>query len=298
MKNLILFLLSLLPFLGFSQLKVAKAADPQVENVKPYDSLTLFPKDPRCLVGQKLYVPSKAESSQGYGYEGFLNEDGFNYGTTSKHSTTPHELIAERTFEIINVKKTGEDFLDRPEYLLELKDEKGVVFYKYPQYSHSFAGIIMGCIEKMDNTFKTTKYYVVTRTDIDALDFKTGEKFNLVPNSILEYQEIFLDDKYRSLTLLFKDKDGHFYATSQSGFENWYISCSRKEELVKKYGKDMTETAIMGKVKIGMHTDLVLVAFGRMPDRINQSSGSDQWVFEDGYGGNTYVYIRNNKVTG
>ena len=65
-------------------------------------------------------------------------------------------------------------------------------------------------------------------------------------------------------------------------------SITQKEylNLCAKHGKQMVETARQGKIKVGMHSELVIYAWGE-PTHINRSSyGPDQWCYDG-----DYVYI-------
>ena len=67
-------------------------------------------------------------------------------------------------------------------------------------------------------------------------------------------------------------------------------------EFIKKYGKPLCQKAISKTIAIGMPKELVRIAWGS-PDRINDASYGDQWVYKFS-DGTKYVYIKHGKVTG
>ncbi len=69
----------------------------------------------------------------------------------------------------------------------------------------------------------------------------------------------------------------------------------RKAELTQKYGSEMANLILAGRIRIGMTKDMCRAAWGA-PDDINQTitsySTSEQWVY-----GYQYVYFEGDKIT-
>lgn len=84
---------------------------------------------------------------------------------------------------------------------------------------------------------------------------------------------------------------------NQKAIDNWERSQKEyKQELIKKYGKRVTNLIFSNKVEIGWNKDMCVESWG-MPDHINYTKFADyvqeQWIYEI----STYLYFVNGKLT-
>ncbi len=281
MKQVLAFLMILLPLITTAQVRVASQAKPKKE-VVPYDSISNFPDDPHGFVGQEVFLLPMAEKFQAYGYSCFTKENG------GFLRAVPHDLVAGHTFKVIDAVDTNN------KTIIKMQDEQSnEVYYVEPKDIDIFWPFLtLGYKEKYEATNKGKKFHLLY---IPHKDFNTGADIKAARGSVWTFQEIIAYKDLNTIGYLFTNDKWETIVLSASTIENTLVTTDAIGKLVKKYGQAMVNTALEGSIKVGMTEELVILAWGE-PDRINEASYGDQWVY-----GETHiqcVYFKNGKVTG
>lgn len=283
MKQVLAFLVVLLPLITTAQVRVASQAKPKKE-VVPYDSISNIPADPHGFIGQEIFLFPKMERLRSHGYTCFTKADG------GFISSIPHDQVAGHTFKV-------EDVIDIKTYsektIVKLLDkETGTNYYaEFHDNEFQWPFLTLGYKEKYEAENKGKKFHLLY---VPKKDFNTGEEIKVGRGSVWAFQEIIAYEDLGSTGYLFTNDKGETIVLSASTIENTLVTTDTIDKLVKKYGQAMVNTALEGSIKIGMTEELVRLAWGE-PDRINEASYGDQWVYGDTH--IQCVYFKNGKVT-
>ena len=284
MKRVLAILITLLPIIAMSQVRVASAAKTE-KKVVPYDSISNNPKDPYGLVGQELFLLPKPEQLRQFEYDIYPSDQ-----LTGKKPS--YESVAMHTFEVVEVIKQESRFSSKD--VLKLRDLKtdSIYYIKYEKRESLWPYLILGYKAKFEAENKGKKFHVLLS---HLRNFDTGDKIEKSRGSVWTFQEIIALEDRGEIGYLFQNSKGETVALTKLDMDHFIFPKSRMDQLIKKYGQAMCNTALAGEIKIGMPKELVKVAWGE-PDKINNSSYDEQWVY-----GETHiscVYFKNGKVSG
>ena len=293
MKRLTFMFFVFFPVFTFSQIKLAKQAEPQLEEICFDYSSNWQGEKYRNYIGQTLYVvPGCGSPKLGY-LDFYETPNGKTYKPIRKHYTfSSYESLANKTFKVEDACVVGEDELGRPNIYLKLTSDIDTLYYKYDsRYEGTFPFIVMGYFEKAKEDNIGKQICLLKGPDSKMVDYVTGKDVLLTPVSTWTCSDIVLDTEFYRLTMLFTNaKEETISCDLVNQFR--FITETYRKKIVTKYGKVLVQTAINGYIQKGMPADLVKVAYGE-PSKVNNSSSGEQWVYD-----NTYVYIKNGKVTG
>ena len=284
MKQVLAFLMVLLPLITTAQVRVASQAKPKKE-VVPYDSISNFPLSPHGFVGQELFLLPKPERLRTFGYSCFKKEDG------RYMSAVPYNRVAGHTFEVVDVSEKPSSI--RSQIILKLRDKNDDCIY-YTDASDpdgQWPFLTLGYKAKYEAENKGKKFHLLY---VPHKDFNTGADIKAGRGSVWTFQEIIAYEDIGSIGYLFNNAQGETVVLSSNTIENSLVSPKTIDQYTKKYGQTMVKTALGGKIKVGMPKELVVLAWGE-PDRINTASYGDQWVYGDTH--IQCVYFKNGKVT-
>lgn len=308
MKKILFVVVYVLSFPAiFAQVKIATQKERVINKSIKYDSLSNYLTDGIYqYIGQELYIKPKSEELQKYGYEDFLNsmqrKDIFKKDT-ERAWYSDYNSLAGKTFKVIDVTKRkfvmGEEVpkhignLDSDYiYYLKLADKQDTIYYEYTQYESSFPFITLGYLDKIKKTHSNKTFYLKRMPDDTMTDFENGNIVNLIPNSIWKFKDAVLDGKsFDYILLTFTNEKKETVYTEDFRMKFMFIEKTLADRLKGKYGTTMYNTAMNGKIAIGMPKELVKLAWGD-PSDINKASYGDQWVYD-----NQYVYLKNGIVT-
>lgn len=265
MKQILALLIMALPFISTAQVRVASQANPKKE-VIPYDSLSNYPKDPHAFVGQELFLMPKPERLRPYGYSCFTKEDG------GIMSSVSYNRVAGHTFEVVDAIDVKGYIKDNT--ILKLRDKEDGSFY-YTESTEATAiwpFLTLGYKEKYEKENKEKKFHLLY---VPKNDFNTGENIKAGRGSVWVFQEIIVYEDLCSIGYMFYNEQGETAVLTSNTIENSLVSPETIEQFMKKYGQGMVKTALDGKIKVGMHKELVVLAWGK-PDRINTASYGEQ----------------------
>lgn len=295
-KVLIIATFVLLCSESIGQVKITTPAEKQNEEIIFDDSKNWQGENYMSYIGQSLYVIPRSESLVEYGYRDFYESitDGKTYQPISSYSkNTKHEALASKTFKVEDVIISGNDYMGDPNVYLKLSLEDEIVYYKYDLwYEHSFPFVVMGYLDRLQKDYKGKKSVLLKCADTKLTDYMTGKEVLLIPGTIWTCTDIVLDSRYYNLIMLFANDKGETIDNEVFRYKFMFLPLAERNRLESVYGKDLVQTAIHGKIKIGMPKELVVVAWGE-PKKINPSSYNEQWVYYD-----YCVYFKNGKVTG
>ncbi|MEQ3238072.1 hypothetical protein [Bacteroides cellulosilyticus] len=291
-----------------AQIKIAKQASKKIDYHIKYDSLHNYLGDKIYqYIGQELYVKPKVEELQRFGYEDFYNsmakKDIYKKPTNTAWYSS-YESLQGRTFKVIDILKReivmGEDMplilgdLDSDYiYYLKIADKQDTIYYKYTKYEHNFPFLVIGYLDKMKNLYSNKTFLMKKTPDDSVSDFENGGTVQLTPNSKWFFKDAVLDGKYlKDILLIFTNDKGETVSTEDYRIHFMFIEKTVADKIKSKYGVDMYNAAMNGKIKIGMSKELVKLAWGE-PSDINRADYGEQWVYD-----NQYIYFKNGKVTG
>ena len=176
---------------------------------------------------------------------------------------------------------------------IELTDEKDTIYYmfdkstKYPVFPFN----IEGYITKLTELKKKERYAkCISLGDTDT-DFYTGKTIQFYIGQIWWLKEIIIDPKSGDLVELYTNSKGEVYKSSSLSFGADFKTKEESDRIKKKYGITAWKAIMSSEIYKGMSESALIESWGQ-PDYINDASYGEQWVY-----GNTYVYIRNGRVT-
>lgn len=305
MKRLLLLLSCIvMPATSYCQITISKTAHKAEEKtIVPYDSTKnyLGVLNVESYIGQLLYVKEKPEAWRTLGYDHFFTkkdgvmyhgEDIYKKDGDSYHSR--YEDLAGKYFYVLEVCRSQENIYKYVFHLQNRDNANDKCWYEYdPDHEWNFPFITISHFNWLKNKIGTKiiiDYWIndskEVRMPIGEFDFHTGAKITFNPSDAWEIQDVTILDEDFDLVYIISNGKG---ATSTIKIEvSNSRSITQKEylNLCAKHGKQMVETARQGKIKVGMHSELVIYAWGE-PTHINRSSyGPDQWCYDG-----DYVYI-------
>lgn len=304
MKKLSSIIFLLLSISCYSQITTITTKEKE-EEIQKYDSLeSLNYKNARLHLGQTLFIKgNKYEKESGImGGRFYLSPPEFNskdYYKPFKDWRGPigssYSEIAGRYFEVTNVisRKYIKDDIG---YILELIGDDNVPIYiEFRSYSSFDDYVTVGYYEKMKQIFIGKEFYSkgdpINNADTEEIisaPFKTKFKCVGMAVKVGEYGHVF--------AVLENSKYGKVKGQIATRYNlDYFISVSRYNEYIKKYGTVFGNKVAEGNIKIGMNKNMVRDAWGS-PDHINTTRGKygthEQWVY-----GSRYLYFENGKLT-
>lgn len=281
--------------IGWGQIKTTNVAEPKEEIRVVYDSSKVFLEyEPKGYEGEILYLVGKSESLREYGYRDFLIDyTKSSFDKNNQFRGGSYELLAGSYFEVIEVIKSS-----IIEFYLKLEDtETGdICYFKYnPKYRHSFPFIPVAYFNYVSNYYIGKR--IVTRgsnwlsSDKPMCDMNTGLLVEFETGTIWTIVDVAIEEQYYRLSLILENSKGEKIPFTQ--IENLpYSNHALLYEDLKSYeGTEEYDLIINGKVRAGFTEEMVKMSWGE-PEKINRSSGGDQWVYS-----NQYLYFENGIMT-
>lgn len=289
MEKVSAIIIALLPIITMAQVRVAMPTQPTSMIEYRYDSTENVMKLAQFYVGQDLFVIPAASS-----YKLKHNLDGyFGRGIKVVNASTwldenvSYDDVQGRTYHVTGfeenkIRGQNNGFF----FVLEDKETGEKLFYKnLTQVIRFFPFVTIGFKEKYERNNMGKKFVFRSYT---LNNFESGEKIDAHKTTWTFKEIIAMPDVMKAGFYLENDEGVAVAVENMDDF----IPKSDIDSYAKKYGKAMVDEALDGKVKVGMHSDLVRIAKGK-PERINSANYGQQWVYKNGY-----IYIENEKVTG
>lgn len=303
--------------ISYSQITTTSVTDSkEILDETPYDSLSNFlGKDCHKYVGQEFYLLPKSESLRKYGYEGFTL-DYTKSGLTNKSNVykccdsynSKYEDLSGKYFEVLEIynhpkAKESEYLYGKKKYLkLKEKESGDIVYYLYDSnYEHSFPFLVVGYCLKQKKINIGKQMIVrgdnwISRSE-PMSDMKTGLPVSFDKGSKWTCIDLSVEDKYYTLSMILENEKGEQIPLSLSSFQRenfrstWGVFDYNDVQIyIKRFGSENWTTILEGKVKVGFTEEMVKLSWGK-PDKINRSSYSDQWVYD-----NQYLYFEGGKL--
>tara|TARA_B110000046_G_C12965282_1_gene386402 strand:- start:432 stop:1400 length:969 start_codon:yes stop_codon:yes gene_type:complete len=295
--------------------KVASKVE-QTDNT-PYDStINFLGKDVYKYVGQELYLNGIAESLRKYGYKGF-SIDYSKSSLTNKSNVyeccdsynSKYDKLTGKYFTVLEVikhpKAAESEYLYAKKFYLKLqeKEKKDIVYYEYDsQFEHSFPFIVVGFFENQKIQIIGKKFVFTDRilnvSTGSGIDIITGKPLTITTGEKWRCTDLTIEEKYYSLALVVENLKGEKTTVSYDAtFDSrkFAYTSQEAETYHKKFGVEIFNLILKGKVKIGMTKEMCELSWGK-PKSINETitSGkkSEQWVYSD-----NYLYFDNGIVT-
>lgn len=296
-------------FSASAQISTTKVAEPN--NSKPasrYDSLENYlGENVIQYLGQELYVNGKSESLRKYGYKGFRKSlDLLSFDTSGTYKCcdgfgSKYDELSGRYFKVIKIYSHPEakekEYLYGDKYYFKLKsrDVGDTVYFEYSsKYEHSFPFIVVGFYEKLKDKVVGQKFVfgnTEQRFGDDQPDLLTGKPIVFKVDDRWECVDVTIEEKYYSLSLVLKDKQGQTLAVSYEiviGDKRLYniFTDAQAKKYLAKFGSSNWSRILEGKVRVGMTKEMCELSWGK-PEKINKTttraSISEQWVYDDNY---------------
>ncbi len=296
--------ISILPLIFLSQVLFAQTA--KTSFTPAYDSTRNFVgKDVYSLIGQTLFVISKPENLQKYGYRGFVldyKKDGFPKENTYKcgdNHNSKHDEIAEKHFKILDVfehpDKHKDTALYGAKYFLKLQEykSKDILYFEYDsRLPNTFKSVIvMGFYEKQIKESIGKEFIIrgknwretIYNENSPLYDIETGEEVKLVPGSIWKVIKLAIETKYCTLSYIIQNENGNKITLDViSAHDSPRRTVYEKEKvkhIIEKH-PDYWNKIIEGKVAVGMTEEMVVLSLGA-PLKISRTSYENRWVYKD-----------------
>lgn len=258
------------------------SSKPKINNTKKskemYDSLTNDGgggyKGALKMKGQEIFF--------------WLSEQDIKYSTQIIPKDKKSLIFKNRRFTITDViiPENGSS-LDYNDYILEISNENGsLMIAPNSSFASHSSNIVIGYLKKLRESIGN-KFYLLYENN--GKDYYTNAPLNIERGTIWELIDIVVKNKYEKLCFLYRDKDGQVMSTDEGSIRNSnkFEKYSIIEKYRRKYGNTHLNKALKhGTICIGMHKDLLVLAYG-YPKSINRSSyGDDQYVYSG-----QYVYV-------
>lgn len=304
MMTLMMCLMTMVSFGQITTKSIANTKD-IIDNT-PYDSLSNFLGEKVYqYINQELYLLPKSEDLRRYGYSNFYNY--YNKSTVLVNIGSKYDELSGKYFIVLNIHKhpkSDESIFYKRNFYLELKNKENgdILYYEYnSEYEYGFPFLVVGYFLKQKDLVVGKQ--ILTRgdnwisRDKPMSDIETGEPVKFERNQIWECVDLTVEEKYYTLTMVLKNELNEKIILPLSSFKNTHFRSNwgvhdyeDVKNYIKKYGKDNWETILDGKVKIGFTEEMVILSWGA-PKKINRSSYSDQWVYDE-----QYLYFEGGKL--
>jgi len=279
--------------------KIASKSD-QVENAA-YDSTQNFlGKEVYKYLGQELYVKGGVRG-------GCMDSNFIVSNSIISYYDISYESLKGKYFKVIEVikdpKAEGElKFLYGNKYYLKLQEKtsNSIIYSVYDtEYEYDFPFIIVGFFEKakkrvvgkefvIDDSYYDGENDIVTTKPVTV---RTGQKWKCI--------DLTIEEEYYNLSLILQNSLGekidYPYSRFVNSIKNGVYSSAEADRYRQRFGSEIFNTILKGKVKIGMTKEMCKLSWGE-PTKINATitSGkkSEQWVYEK-----NYLYFSNGILT-
>lgn len=295
----------------YGQITTTKIAEnKEVVSNSQYDSLQNFlGESVYKYIGQDLYLKGKPDKEKKYGYDGFLldytkskTENSNVYKKGDSYNSSYNELQG-KYFSVLCVYKHPKaeviQQLYGTKYFLELKDKKSgdKVYFEYDsKYEHSFPFIVVGFFEKQKKRLVGEKFVLCNKAMEDQIDINTGKLITKTSGQKWECVDLTVDEVYYELSLVLKnslnEKTTLSYDYSFNEYSKGRVYFAKAADYYKnKFGMTNWLKILDNKVLVGFTKEMAVLAWGK-PDKINNASYGEQWVYD-----NQYLYFKNGKLT-
>jgi hypothetical protein len=306
-KNSVFLGITLVTTICFGQITTTKIASKSDQDKNTaYDSTQNFlGKEVYKYLGQELYVKGMHKDLQKYGY--FRDFDYFADATNSNYYSFSYDNMVGKYFKVIDIikhpKAEEQPYLYANKYYLKLQEKttNDTIQYIYDAElsEFSFPFIVVGFFEKakkrvIGKEFVIDDSYYDGATDIvttKAITVRTGQKWKCI--------DLTIEEEYYELSLILQNSLGekifYGYARFVNGINSGVYSSTEADKYRQRFGGEIFNTILKGKVKIGMTKEMCRLSWGE-PAEINVTitSGkrSEQWVYRK-----NYLYFSNGILT-
>lgn len=183
------------------------------------------------------------------------------------------------------------EYADRNKtYYYVLNDGSEQLYYKLSiTYQHKSPFVCLGYYDKIKNEVLNKEFYYKKRRINKVLDYNTGEVYQLEAMDKYKCIDISVNPDRNTINMIMKNEKGNSFEAGYNNHDIYLLNESIGDHYKEMYG-EMYKDAMNNTISIGMPCELVLLAWGN-PEKINQSSGFDQWVYE-----NKFIYVKDGKV--
>lgn len=284
--------------------------------VQEYDSLeSLNYKNAPLHLGQTLFIKGNRESKKSSGFfdyfytkiissdeyysprgETFLYEP-INYTSTILEKPTTIVLnnytkFIGKYYTILSIETDSS--IGKPDYWFKLIGDDNIPFYfKITTNTHSDDVVTVGHYEKMKQLLVNKEFYTQGNHVFEKIDIK--EKVSVPSKTKFKCIDIGVNmgEDGPIFAILENENYGKIKGVIIKGQElDNFVSATKFDEYVKKYGAKYGASVAVGAVVIGMRSIMVLDAVGH-PKHINTTRTNnkvqEQWVFPGGI----YLYFEN-----
>lgn len=251
-------------------------------------------------IGQELYLNARKESLRKYGYDNFkldytvtFSDKSNVYKCCDNYNSKYNELEGKyfKVLEIIKHPQAEQNkYLYGKKFYLKLqeKESNDIVYYEYDgNYEFSFPFIVIGYFEKQKSLFSGKEFVFKNHKFINNTDIQTGKTVTIKSGQKWKCIDLTIEDEYYNLSLIFENSLGEKVANSLDRFLNGtYYTSKEADYYQKKFGKNIWNTILDCKVKIGMTKEMCRLSWGEPQDinkTITSSKISEQWVYPDSY---------------
>ena len=290
MKKIILITFLLVTYFNsWSQIRFGTQAEKTPLNEK-YDSLSPYVINAKQLIGQDVCVLPIKSILKESGYTGFYKDKNLKTKLVKK-GIIPEEMLVGKIFKVTDALEINND------QVVELKNGNDIIYHVYN--SNSFQILPVGYVKKAKQIRNSDKYVLkFSPTITNATDYETGEKVKLMPGTVWKFIDVVIDSKKGDILFLYENENKNKVVMSEkTSISTYFVEKERlikKKEfdiLLEKYGQEMIDKALEGKIIKGMSKDVVRFALGE-PKSKNVTSYSEQWVYAG-----IYVYFENGVVS-
>lgn len=294
MKNLLIFILFAIVSSAtlYGQITITKTI-PQITEKSapaPYDSTKNSPRISNICSykGQLLYVNGLPEYKREIGYRHFYKTKEvniFNVYKSDDYISTKYEALFGKYFYVRDVEE-----LTNIEWLFHLQNRDDPDDWCYYLFNINSS--------EYDFPFITISYYnwlkrkigtkIMSSYKFQKHDLYTGKLLSFNESDYWEIVDVTILDNSYELVFVLTNNRGN---TTTINVQHKIMTIDEYQNLIKKYDKNMVDAARKGQIEIGMPEALLILSWG-LPDRINEASYGDQFVY-----GDTYVYIKNGIIT-
>ena len=301
----------------YSQISSKKYLSSNIQvNNSQFDSLKNFlGDDVYKYIRQEMFLKGTSKNLQKYGYSGFTRNvpsEKFQNGAIYKldqNGNTNYDEIVGKYFTVLDVIKhpfsKDEPLLYGDVYFLKLqeKESKDTIYYKYnSRYDFDFPFVVVGYYSKLKKS-QIGKSFIIRGnnwiSDKIMIDMNSGnEVSDFIPGAKWKCVDVSIEEKFFTLSLILENNKKEQIPIDIDRINDyyWVFKSEDAEKFKKKFGNDLWNLILNGKMKIGMTKEMAKLSWGE-PKKINETimknSKSEQWVYSSG----NYLYFTNNILT-
>lgn len=312
----LMFVFGLLILNAFSQITTTKITSkaPEMDATTFDGSKNFLGEAVTKYIGQELYLKGVADKLRKYGYDGFVNDytkDRYPYNSNvykcCDSYNSKYDELTGKYFKVVDVikhpKAKENELLYGSKHFLKLQ-EKGsgnLVYFEYnSKYEFSFPFIVVAFFEKQKELVVGQQFVFADGVLTTSSDIQTGKAITNITGQKWKCTDLTVEEKYYTLSLILENDMKERVAVSfDTVFGEWrsgrVYALSEAAKYRQKFGEEIFEVILKGKVKIGMTKEMCQLSWGK-PKSINETITSgktrEQWVYSD-----NYLYFDNGILT-